>query len=270
MSKATITVFAGDGIGPEVTAEAQAVLEQVAPKHDLQLTFTSGVIGGAAIDATGVPLPAPELERAKSADAVLLGAVGGPKWDDPKASVRPEHDEGRGGAGVLTRQISSHTRGRAPDHGPIHAHRTRADDGAQPRGSELEGPVHHLDQQRMPSGVGDELLELSTRALVRIGCDVSAFAGAEDALAFLDRGFEIDAVVTDLTMPKMSGLELTREIRRRRPTVPVVLMTGYEMADGAALQREGIAAVLPKPFTVSEAAETLDRVLQKGGPAAAS
>jgi 3-isopropylmalate dehydrogenase len=88
--KATITVFAGDGIGPEVTAEAQAVLEMVAPKHDLQLTFTSGVIGGAAIDATGVPLPAPELERARSADAVLLGAVGGPKWDDPKATVRPE------------------------------------------------------------------------------------------------------------------------------------------------------------------------------------
>ncbi len=89
-AQATIAVFAGDGIGPEVTAEAQAVLELVAPRHGLSLTFSPGVIGGAAIDATGNPLPAAELERAKASDAVLLGAVGGPKWDDPKATVRPE------------------------------------------------------------------------------------------------------------------------------------------------------------------------------------
>src|SRR4029453_13444243 len=87
---ATITVFPGDGIGPEVTAEAVAVLEQVVPRHGVALTFGSGTIGGAAIDATGQPLPADELARARAADAVLLGAVGGPKWDDPKAAVRPE------------------------------------------------------------------------------------------------------------------------------------------------------------------------------------
>ncbi|HEV7734798.1 MAG TPA: 3-isopropylmalate dehydrogenase [Candidatus Binatia bacterium] len=89
-TSATIAVFAGDGIGPEVTAEAQAVLELVAPRHGLSLTFSPGVIGGAAIDATGNPLPPAELARAKASDAVLLGAVGGPKWDDPKATVRPE------------------------------------------------------------------------------------------------------------------------------------------------------------------------------------
>jgi 3-isopropylmalate dehydrogenase len=87
---ATIAVFPGDGIGPEVTAEAVAVLEAVAPRHGLALRFDPGVVGGAAIDTRGVPLPDDELARAKAADAVLLGAVGGPRWDDPAARVRPE------------------------------------------------------------------------------------------------------------------------------------------------------------------------------------
>jgi 3-isopropylmalate dehydrogenase len=89
-TRATIAVFPGDGIGPEVTAQAVAVLEAIAPRHGLELRFVTGTIGGAAIDATGDALPAAELERARSADAVLLGAVGGPKWDDPAARVRPE------------------------------------------------------------------------------------------------------------------------------------------------------------------------------------
>jgi 3-isopropylmalate dehydrogenase len=88
--RATVTVFAGDGIGPEVTAEAVAALELVAPRHDIELRLDHGRIGGGAIDAMGHPLPPAELERARAADAVLLGAVGGPKWDDPKAGVRPE------------------------------------------------------------------------------------------------------------------------------------------------------------------------------------
>ncbi len=88
--EATIAIFPGDGIGPEVTAEAVAVLDLAVPRHGVALTFSTGTIGGAAIDATGQPLPSVELARARSADAVLLGAVGGPKWDDPKATVRPE------------------------------------------------------------------------------------------------------------------------------------------------------------------------------------
>lgn len=71
-------------------AEAVAVLDLVVPRHGVTLTFSTGTIGGAAIDGCGDPLPAAELARARSADAVLLGAVGGPKWDDPKATVRPE------------------------------------------------------------------------------------------------------------------------------------------------------------------------------------
>jgi 3-isopropylmalate dehydrogenase len=88
--EATIAIFPGDGIGPEVTAEAVAVLDLIVPRHGVTLAFSTGTIGGAAIDATGEPLPSVELARARSADAVLLGAVGGPKWDDPKSTVRPE------------------------------------------------------------------------------------------------------------------------------------------------------------------------------------
>jgi len=99
---ARVVVFPGDGIGPDVTTEAVAVLEQVMADAGLALQIETGVIGGAAIDATGAPLPAVELARARAADAVLLGAVGGPKWDDPSSPVRPEQAllELRAGLGV--------------------------------------------------------------------------------------------------------------------------------------------------------------------------
>jgi 3-isopropylmalate dehydrogenase len=88
--KASIALLPGDGIGPEVVHEARLVLEAVASRFGHELTFASYPIGGVAIDATGDPLPPSTLAECKAADAVLLGAVGGPKWDDPKAKVRPE------------------------------------------------------------------------------------------------------------------------------------------------------------------------------------
>lgn len=88
--KARIVTLPGDGVGPEVTAAAVAVLEAVATHYEHAFAFDEHLIGGAAIDATGEPLPASALEACKAADAVLLGAVGGPKWSDPNAPVRPE------------------------------------------------------------------------------------------------------------------------------------------------------------------------------------
>jgi 3-isopropylmalate dehydrogenase len=85
-----IVVLGGDGIGPEVCAAARSVLEAVAAGDDLTLTFEDHLLGGCAIDAHGTALPDATLEACKRADAVLLGAVGGPKWDDPTAKVRPE------------------------------------------------------------------------------------------------------------------------------------------------------------------------------------
>ena len=88
--KATIVTLPGDGVGPEVTAAAVAVLEAVAAQYGHAFQFDERPLGGCAIDATGEPLPAATLAACQSADAVLLGAVGGPKWSDPDAKVRPE------------------------------------------------------------------------------------------------------------------------------------------------------------------------------------
>ncbi len=88
--KAKITLLPGDGIGPEVIAAAQKILEKIGEQFGHEFKMDSQHIGGIAIDETGGALPNPTLESCKKADAVLLGAVGGPKWDDPNASVRPE------------------------------------------------------------------------------------------------------------------------------------------------------------------------------------
>lgn len=88
--KARIVVLPGDGIGPEVTAEAVRVLEAIAQRYEHEFVFESHLIGGAAIDETGSALPSQTVSACGTADAVLLGAVGGPKWSDPNATVRPE------------------------------------------------------------------------------------------------------------------------------------------------------------------------------------
>jgi 3-isopropylmalate dehydrogenase len=88
--KARIAVLGGDGIGPEVTAAAVRVLEAVAERYRHEFQFVDALVGGAAIDASGSPLPPRTIDACRGSDAVLLGAVGGPKWSDPEARVRPE------------------------------------------------------------------------------------------------------------------------------------------------------------------------------------
>jgi len=88
--KALITVLEGDGIGPEVIAEGLRVLEAVARTGGHRFELDRQLIGGAAIDATGEAFPPATRACCAEADAVLLGAVGGPKWSDPDAPVRPE------------------------------------------------------------------------------------------------------------------------------------------------------------------------------------
>lgn len=85
-----IVILAGDGIGPEIMAEAEKVLAAVNEKFELGITWEQQLLGGAAIDAHGVPLPDVTLDAARKADAILLGAVGGPKWDAIERSIRPE------------------------------------------------------------------------------------------------------------------------------------------------------------------------------------
>jgi len=88
--QAKIAILAGDGIGAEVIAEARRVLDAVAERYGHTFDFQEALIGGIAIDETGHPLPDETVELCQSSDAVLFGAVGGPKWDDPTAKVRPE------------------------------------------------------------------------------------------------------------------------------------------------------------------------------------
>jgi len=88
--EARIATLPGDGIGAEVVAEGIKVLEAVAERYGHSFSYEEGLIGGCAIDATGTALPEDTLEACRSADAVLLGAVGGPRWADPLAEVRPE------------------------------------------------------------------------------------------------------------------------------------------------------------------------------------
>ncbi len=80
----------GDGIGPEIIQQAQRVLQRVADKFGHSLDFESHLIGGIAIDQCGDPLPADTVQACRDSAAVMLGAVGGPRWDDPAAKVRPE------------------------------------------------------------------------------------------------------------------------------------------------------------------------------------
>ena len=85
-----ILVLPGDGIGPEIISEAVGVLEAIKSKLDLDFELDEGLLGGAAIDATGVPFPDETLAKAQASDAILLGAVGGPKWDKLDTAIRPE------------------------------------------------------------------------------------------------------------------------------------------------------------------------------------
>jgi len=85
-----ILVLPGDGIGPEIVAEAVKVLETLQYKHGLAIELDHGLVGGAAYDAAGHPLPDETLAKAKACDAILLGAVGGHKWESLDIAVRPE------------------------------------------------------------------------------------------------------------------------------------------------------------------------------------
>jgi 3-isopropylmalate dehydrogenase len=88
--KANITTLPGDGIGPEIMTQAVALLQRVAQRYQHDFVFHEALIGGIAIDKTGSALPPDTIKTAEQSNAILLAAVGGPKWDQPTAAVRPE------------------------------------------------------------------------------------------------------------------------------------------------------------------------------------
>ncbi|BCD60547.1 MULTISPECIES: 3-isopropylmalate dehydrogenase [unclassified Nitratiruptor] len=90
MRKYKVALIKGDGIGPEIIDEAVKVLDAVSVKEGFEITYKEALLGGAAIDVTGEPIPTETIEIAKSCDAVLFGAIGGPKWDELPRDKRPE------------------------------------------------------------------------------------------------------------------------------------------------------------------------------------
>jgi len=154
--KATIALLPGDGIGPEVTAAAVEVLRSVAATRGHEFAFAEHLIGGAAIDATGEPLPTITIAACLAADAVLLGAVGGPKWSDPKAKARPEQGllQLRAALGVYANLRPVRVHPRAAALSPVKAERLAGTDLLFVR--ELTGGSYFGKRTRDANSASDE------------------------------------------------------------------------------------------------------------------
>ena len=152
---ANIVVLPGDGIGPEIIAATLPVLEAVAARHGHTFAFEEHDIGGIAIDRHGEPLPAATLAAAQKADAVLLGAVGGPKWSDPNAKVRPEQGllAIRKGLGLFANLRPTKPHPAALGASPIKSHLLEGVDILVVR--ELTGGIYFGDKTRSATDATD-------------------------------------------------------------------------------------------------------------------
>jgi 3-isopropylmalate dehydrogenase len=172
---ADIVVLPGDGIGPEVTAAAVRVLQKVATHFGHRFAIHTHLIGGAAIDACGEALPAETADACRRADAVLLGAVGGPRWSDPQAAVRPEQGllELRRLLGVYAnlRPVKPHPA--LVERAPIRAALLRGVDLVVVR--ELTGGSYFGAKQRHADGASD-LCEYSVGEIERVARHAFALA----------------------------------------------------------------------------------------------
>ena len=154
--KASIALLPGDGIGPEVTDAAATVLCAVAAAAGHQFHFSESAIGGCAIDAFGSALPDSTRAACLAADAVLLGAVGGPNWSDPKASVRPEQGllQLRSAMGVYANLRPVRVHPRAAEFSPVKADRLVGVDLLFVR--ELTGGSYFGERQRDADSASDQ------------------------------------------------------------------------------------------------------------------
>jgi len=153
--EALITVLPGDGIGPEVCAAGTRVLDAVAVKYGHRFDFSEQLIGGAAIDATRDPFPAATKSSCAQSDAVLLGAVGGPKWSDPNAPIRPEQGllSLRAELGVFANLRPVQVLDELTDASPIKADRLDGVDIMVVR--ELTGGIYFGDKTRTADSASD-------------------------------------------------------------------------------------------------------------------
>lgn len=178
-----IALLPGDGIGPEVTAVARRALEAVSARDSFTLTFDSAPVGGIAIDQEGDPLPPATLELAREADAVFLGAVGGPKWSDPAAKLRPEAGllRLRSELGLFANLRPVRISPALIDRAPIKGDRLRGTDllfvreltgglyfGArQEQGEDPDRPDHAFDTMAYSTGEVERVAAVAFRAAAR-------------------------------------------------------------------------------------------------------
>ena len=165
--KAQIAVLGGDGIGPEVTAEAVRVLRAVAQRFGHDFTFVDALIGGVAIDATGAALPPDTIAACSASAAVLLGAVGGPKWSDPSASVRPEQGllELRRTLGVFANLRPVRTLAALADASPLRPEIIAGTDIMVVR--ELTGGIY-FGRKRRTADAAEDLCSYTTAEIERV------------------------------------------------------------------------------------------------------
>ena len=165
--EAVITLLPGDGIGPEVIPSARSVLDSVADKFGHDFVFHEALIGGAAIEATGDPLPPETVDLCAIAAAVLLGAVGGPQWSDPNARVRPEQGllKIRATLGVYANIRPVKVYAELADASPLKAEKLRGVDMLVIR--ELTGGIYFGEKTRTATTASD-LCTYSVEEIERI------------------------------------------------------------------------------------------------------
>ncbi|MBX3148212.1 MAG: 3-isopropylmalate dehydrogenase [Gemmatimonadales bacterium] len=188
---ANIVTLPGDGIGPEVTAQAVRILTAVADLFGHRFQFESAPIGGAAIDATGSALPDSTLHACRSASAVLLGAVGGPQWDGAEATVRPEQGllALRKGLGVYANLRPVRVPDCLADRSTLRPEVVRGVDLVVVR--ELTGGMYFGDKSRGPGEGGEEAIDVcrySTAEIERVARRAGQLArGRRGRLASVDK-----------------------------------------------------------------------------------
>lgn len=151
----SVVVLAGDGIGPEVAAQAARVLEAAARRFEIDLAMTDALIGGAAIDAQNTPLPESTLTLCERADAVLLGAVGGPQWANVPIASRPEQGllDLRRGLGLFANLRPVTTYPELAEASPLRAERLAGVDIIIVR--ELTGGIYFGKRRKTPTAAFD-------------------------------------------------------------------------------------------------------------------
>ena len=174
--KANITIMSGDGVGPEITREAVKVLQAIESVFDHDLSIKEVLFGGIAIDETGTPYPEKTQKSCKNSDAVLLGAVGGPKWSDPNMKVRPEKEgllEMRADLGIYANIRPIKTYPELIDNSPIKNRYLENVDMVFVR--ELTGGIYFGEKKKSDTSASDicEYSKVEIERIVRVAANLA-------------------------------------------------------------------------------------------------